>query len=327
MKVFVTGPDGLLGSNLVRELLQDDYQVKAFVFPGSRSKTLDGLPIERASGNILNIDDLRQAMADCDVVIHAAANTNVWPTRSEKIRKVNLQGTQNAVQAALDCGIKRFIYVSSASSYHHGTKKEPGNEQQPFTGARYGLDYIDSKYHAQEYVLESVRNNGLPGVVINPTFMFGEFDSLPSSGRMILAVYHGKVPGYTAGGKNFVYVRDVARAIVNAITLGRVGECYIAGHVNLHYKELFEIIAGVVGVEPPKYQLPDLVMRLIGWGGTAMGRLFRTTPALNHATAQISCDSQFYSPAKAVKELHMPQTEIDSAIRSAFHWLKSNHYC
>ncbi len=327
MKILVTGPDGLLGSSLVRELLKDGYEVKAFVFPGSRSQTLEGLPIERFYGTILKQSDLLEAMAGCDAVIHAAANTNVWPTRSEKIRQVNFLGTQNAVEAALQRGVKRFIYVSSASSYHHGSKQTPGNETQPFTGSMYRLDYIDSKYQAQEYVLEAVRKRGLPGVVINPTFMFGEFDSMPSSGRMILAIYHGKVPGYTGGGKNFVYARDVARAIVNALTLGRIGECYIAGNVNLHYKELFEIIAREVGVKPPRMRFPAPFMRLVGWFGTASGKLFRRAPAINHSTAQISCDSQFYSPEKAVRELKMPQTEIASAIRSAFEWLKSNNYC
>lgn len=327
MKVLVTGPDGLLGSSLVRELLQDGFEIKAFVFPGSPSHTLDGLPIERFYGNVLNPSDLQSAMEDCDAVIHAAANTNVWPTRSEKIRQVNFQGTQYAVEAALQKGVKRFIYVSSASSYQHGSKKQPGNETLPFTGNRYRLDYIDSKYQAQEYVLEAVRKHGLPGIVINPTFMFGEFDSMPSSGRMILAIYQGKLPGYTGGGKNFVYARDVARAIVNALTMGRIGECYIAGHMNLHYKELFEIIAKEVGVNPPRYRLPSPLMRIVGLFGTATGKLFRRAPAINHSTAQISCDSQFYSAEKAVRELNMPQTSIDTAIRSAFEWLKRNNYC
>ncbi|MFM8371794.1 MAG: NAD-dependent epimerase/dehydratase family protein, partial [Bacteroidota bacterium] len=72
-KILVTGPDGLLGSHIVRLLLEEGYRVRVLVFPGSVSRTLDGLPVERANGNILDTDSLREAMTGCDAVIHAAA--------------------------------------------------------------------------------------------------------------------------------------------------------------------------------------------------------------------------------------------------------------
>lgn len=327
MKVLVTGSDGLLGSHLVRELLADGYAVKAFVYPGSASTTLEGLPIERFDGDICNAEDLRQAMSDCEVVIHAAASTKVWPTRSRDIWEINLEGTKNVVNVALEKQLKRMVYVSTASSFQHGSKANPGNEKQPFGGHRYHLDYVDSKYKAQEYVIQATRERGLQAVIINPTFMFGEYDSQPSSGKMILAVYKGELPGYTCGGKNFVYAKDVARACVNAITRGRVGECYIAGNVNLSYQELFEKMGQVVGVKPPRLKLPNFAILLYGYLGTLMGILFQRPPNINHATARISCDGQYYTPDRAVSELKMPQTPIEEAIRSEFNWLKSNHYC
>ena len=326
-KVLVTGPDGLLGSHLVRALLADGYAVKALVLPGSTSQTLEGLPVERYICDILNIHDVRQAMSDCTMVIHAAASTKVWPTRSRSVWEVNLQGTKNVVDAAVEKQVQRFVYVSSASSFQHGSKDDPGTETQPFNGFQYHLDYIDSKYQAQEYVLQATRERGLPGVVVNPTFMFGEYDSQPSSGKMILAVYKGELPGYPPGGKNFVYAKDVARACVNAITKGRIGECYIAGNTNLSYQELFQKIALIIGGKPPRIKFPDWTLRAYGYVGTLMGLLFRRPPTINHATAKISCDGQYYSPLKAVTELGMPQTPIEEAIRSAFNWLKANHYC
>ncbi len=326
MKVLITGPDGLLGSHIVRELLADGYAVRALVLPGSSSRTLEGLPIERFTGDIRNAEDVRKALVGCDIIIHAAASTSVWPTRSQKIWEVNLRGTQNVVNAALEKRVKRFIYVSSASSYRHGSKFQPGTEDQPYGGSHYRLDYIDSKYKAHEWVLKAVREKGLPAVLVSPTFMFGEYDSQPSSGKLIIAIYKGKVPGYTAGGKNFVYAKDVARACVNAITRGRVGECYIAGHKKMTNGELFEKIATIVGGKPPRLKLPNAIMRAYGYVGTAIGTLSRRPPTLNHATAKVSCDGQYYSSQKAVSELGMPQTPIEEAIRSAFNWLKTNHY-
>lgn len=327
MKILVTGSDGLLGSHIVRELLADGYDVCALTLPGSPSKTLEGLPIERVYGNICQLDDLKNAMAGCDMVIHAAASTKVWPTRAKDIWEINLTGTSNVVEAALDCQLKRMVYVSSASAFRPGSKAQPGSETNDFDGFHYHLDYIDSKYAAQNYVLQAVKERGLPAVLINPTFMFGEYDSQPSSGKMIVAMYAGSLPGYTNGGKNFVYAKDVARACVNALTMGRIGECYIAGNANLSYPELFEKMSQIMGVKAPSIRVPNPMILIYGYLGTLWGKIMHRTPGLNHATARVSCDDQYYTAQKAVKELKMPQTPLETAIQNAFNWLKTNHYC
>lgn len=327
MKILVTGSDGLLGSHIVRELLADGYEVKTMVFPGSDSKTLEGLPIERSIGNICNPDDLRQAVEGCEAIIHAAASVKVWPTRSQDIWEVNLKGTQNVVDIVLEKKLKRLVYVSSANTFQHGSKSKPGTENGPFDGYQYRLDYIDSKHEAQEFVLKMVREKGLPAILVNPTYMFGEYDSKPGSGKLLLAVYKGSLPGFPPGGKNFVYAKDVARACVNALSKGRVGECYIAGHENLTYKELFNLIEQTIGGKPPMLGIPALFIRLYGYVGTLMGLLFRRAPEVNHAMAKVSCHGQYYSPQKAVAELNMPQTPLKEAIKATFNWLKANHYC
>ncbi|MBK8922298.1 MAG: NAD-dependent epimerase/dehydratase family protein [Saprospirales bacterium] len=327
MRVLITGADGLLGSHLVRELLADGHEVNAFVHHQSTSPTLSGLPVRRFKGDILNARDLETAIQNCEVVIHAAANTSVWPTRSELTRRVNLEGTQRVAEAALRQGVRRFIYISSASAFQPGPKSNPGDESRPYVEGSLPLDYIESKYHAQQFVLKAVEEQGLPAVIINPTFMFGEYDSLPSSGKMILAIHQGKLPGYSSGGKNFVYAKDVARASINAITKGRLGECYIAGNSNLSYRELFDAIACVTGAKPPRIKFPDALMLSYGYIGTLIGTVFRQPPTLNHATAKVSCMGQYYSPQKAVAELDLPQTPIETAIRSAFDWFNQHQYC
>jgi len=119
-KVLVTGADGLLGSNLVRELLSRGYKVRALLLPNSPSSTLNGLDIERHTGNILKSEDIQSAMEGCNYLVHAAANTNIWPNRSEIVRRVNLEGTQNIAKAALAAGIKRMVYIGTANSFGFG---------------------------------------------------------------------------------------------------------------------------------------------------------------------------------------------------------------
>ena len=107
MKILVTGADGLLGNNLVRELLSRKHEVAVLLLPNSPTHSLEELNIERFYGNILNPQDIEKAIQGCDAVIHAAANTNIWPSRSEIIRRVNVEGTQNIIDASLKANIIR----------------------------------------------------------------------------------------------------------------------------------------------------------------------------------------------------------------------------
>ncbi|MFQ5448743.1 MAG: NAD-dependent epimerase/dehydratase family protein [Saprospiraceae bacterium] len=327
MRVLLTGADGMLGSHIARELLRRNSEVRAFLLPGANHLALEGVEVERVPGNILNYDEVLAAAKGCDYVVHVAANTNVWPSRSEMVRRVNIDGTRHMIKAAKAVGVSRFVHIGSASSFGLGAKHAPGDETTPFNGWRYGLDYVDSKYEAQQILLREVAEIGFPAIVVAPTFMFGPYDTKPGSGQMIIAVRQRKVPAFAGGGKNFVHVNDVATAAVNALTMGRTGESYIAGHENLSYREAMQKIASVVQVPPPRVQVPDLLLKTAGLLGSALGTAKITTPKLSYPMALVACDGQYFSSAKAVAELNMPQTDISIAIREAFEWFVAHGYC
>ena len=324
MKILLTGADGLLGSNITRELLDRGHQVKAFLLPNSPSHTLDELSIERFEGNILQLQDLKSAAKDCDAIIHAAANTSIWPDRSEIVRKVNIEGTKNVIEAALSANVQRLVYIGTANSFGFGSKENPGDETQPYRAAKYGLDYTDSKLEAQKLLLTAVKDQDLPAIIVNPTFMLGPYDSKPSAGAMVKAVYEGKVPGYTKGGRNYVYVKDAAIAIANALTMGRVGECYIVGHENMNYQEAFGRIAKIIGVKAPSIPIPGWASKLYGGIGTLYGNITGRAPTVSLAMARISTDEHYFTARKAVEELKLPQTNVDVAIKESFEWMRDN---
>ncbi len=326
MKILVTGADGLLGSNLVRELLTRGHSIRAVIQPGRQQKTLEGLTLEKFSGNLLNSNEVVKAGEGCDAVIHCAASTSVWPIRSEIVNKVNIEGTKNIIKSVHQNKVQRMIYVGTANSFGFGSKEKPGVEGNPYKSATYGLDYMDSKYKAQQIILKEVQENQLPAVIVNPTFMFGPYDSNPSSGAMIVALYKGKVPGYTSGGRNYVCAKDAAVAIANALTKGRVGECYILGNQNLSYKEAFGKIASAIGVNPPSISIPSAFAKLYGRVGSLIGIMSGKTPAISYPLSRIACDEHYFSPAKAVNELELPQTPIETGIKECFEWLKENNY-
>ena len=326
MKVLVTGPDGVLGSNLLRELLSKGYDVTALVEDGKKSPTIDDLPITRIGGNLLNENEIIAATKGMDVVLHCAASTSMFPGRSEIVNKVNIDGTANIIKGCQENGVKRLIYCGTANSFASGPKDNPGNEKNDYNAWHYNLDYMDSKYKAQLLVLDKVKHEGLDAVVVNPTFMLGPYDSRPSSGAMILGLYNKKVPGYTLGGKNFVAVKDVAVAITNAITKGRKGECYILGNENLTYKAAFDKMTKVIGVKPIKRKLSTRIVITFGWLSSFFAKLFKYQPALTHELAILSSEEHYYSPQKAREELGLPSTPIEVAVKECFDWFKENGY-
>jgi dihydroflavonol-4-reductase len=323
MRILVTGADGMLGNNLVRLLVLQGHEISVLIHPSSNSFTLNGLKIRKYFGDILKSETLTTAVAENEVIIHAAASTSVWPTRSEKVRSINIEGTQNVIDVALNHNIKRLIYVGSASSVNNnGTT----SDKHAFPFAKYQLDYIDSKFEALKLVLEAVKTKGLPALAILPTFMIGPYDALPGSGRIILKLANRKVKFIPNGGKNFIYVNDVAAAIVNSLTLGEFGRFYIAGNENLTFHEFFNKAAKIMKQPEPRICVPDLLVKLIGLGGSLYGKIFNKEPVLTYQTARISCDKHFISNNTAVTDLNMPQTNIDVAIQDCYDWFVNNGY-
>ena len=323
MRILVTGGDGMLGSILVRLLIEQKHDVSVFTHPSSKSGTLDGLSVTKFIGCVLQPGEVDHAVKGHDAIIHAAAVTDVWPARSEKVRKINIEGTKNVISAALKNGIKRFVYIGSGSSVN--AKDAPGS-RYPFPGAKYGLDYIDSKYYALQLVMEAAKNDGLPAIAVLPSYMIGPYDSVPGSGRMIQTLASGKLKFYTDGGRNFVYSKDVAVAVANSLTKGQTGKYYIAGNENLTYKEFFSKVAAVVGVREPVVRVPGWTVKAIGFISDTIAAVSHKPPLLSYPMARISCDRQYVSSEDAVRELHMPQTKIEEAIKECYSWFIDNGY-
>jgi dihydroflavonol-4-reductase len=324
--VLVTGADGLLGSHVVRRTLESGYQVRAFIQANRNTGSLDGLDVEYFRGDLTNHPDIQQSIEGCDYLIHTAGSTSVWPDRSPASWKINYDVVIDLANAARENELERFIHIGSASSFGYGTKQNPGDEDSPFKGHKFQLDYLDSKKAAQDYLLDQYTKTGLPVIILAPTFMIGEYDSTPGSGKMIIAVVQHQVPGYTKGGRSVVYAGDVAQAAVNALTMGRLGECYITGGENLTYKEFFGKITDQANVPPIKICLPTRLTCLFGSLLEILSKFTGKPPMLSRTMAAISGDTNFYQSRKAIDELNMPQTPINEAIEKSIEYFRQINY-
>ncbi|HDZ41646.1 MAG TPA: NAD-dependent epimerase/dehydratase family protein [Bacteroidetes bacterium] len=325
MKVLVTGANGLLGSNIIRQLERRGVQSRALVRPDAQLLSLKGCKPEYFFGNITSHEDMDKACRNCDYIIHTAAITEQTLPKLKDYLKVNVEGTQNIINAAIKNNARRLIYVSSTNSIGYGDKENPGTEEmpamKPYTESYYG----SSKHMAEEEVLRAVKQNGLNALILNPSFMIGPYDSKPSSGRLLLIGYRDKIVFLTSGGRNFVPVEDVAIAACNALTRGRRGEKYLLTNSNLSYKEFYDLVDEITGFKRVKIILPSHLVKGVGILGSLAARSGRHV-LLNYNNAKILTVRNFYSADKAIKELDFPQSDIRIAIGRALQWFREYNY-
>ena len=325
--VLVTGANGFLGRHLVAELRRRGQPVHALLRPGTLppfDATDVGITYQFADLNAPAT--LAGVATGCAAIIHAAALASVNPARDPTVWATNLVGTEAVLREARRAGVGRLVYVGTANVFGFGSKNNPGDETRPYAGRRYGLDYMDSKRAATDLVLRAANQQHIPAVLVHPTFMLGPDDAKPTSNALLLELYRGRLPGYPPGGKNYVHVRDVATATVNALTMGRVGESYILGHENLSYREAFARLARVLGVAAPRWPIPAGLAVGYGRFSELLGH-WRGRPAqLNAAMAAVANDGHYFSAAKARAELALPQTSIDQAAAEALAWFRAHGY-
>ena len=329
--VLVTGANGFLGRHLVAELLGRGYRVRALLRPGTGGAgtalpSLRTLPVECWEGDICQPATVAGAADGCGAIIHAAALARVNPARDPAVWAVNHAGTETVLHLARRAGVSRFVHVGTANVFGFGSRQHPGDETRPYAGQRYGLDYMDSKVAASGLVRQAVAEWQLPAVLVHPTFLLGPGDAKPTSNALLLELYRGRLPGYPAGGKNYVHVHDVAVATVNALTQGRIGESYLLGNQNLSYREAFALMAGVMGVRPPRWPVPPALARLFGAAGNWQARLTGRPAQLNSALVAVANDGHYFCVEKARAELGLPQTPIEQAVAEAFAWFKAHQY-
>lgn len=322
---LITGATGLVGGNLARKLTADGRSVRLLVRKKANISHLAGLPnVEFVYGDVTDADSLVRASRGAQRFYHCAAFVAIAPGMADQMWAVNVNGTINALRAAVRNGVARFIYCSSIDAIGLPEDNRPSVEETPWNWDRLGLDnpYARTKYEAQKYVLAAAQEI-IDAVVVNPAYMFGAYDVRPSSGQMILEVAAGKARAYPTGGNNFVDVADVVSGMIAAAERGRRGECYILGHENLTYREIFSRIANIVGVPPPALPLPYPLARIGGWLGDLTAVVTRQEQTLNSVVAKLGYIRHYYSGDKAVQELGMPQTPIDQAISRAVDWFKT----
>jgi dihydroflavonol-4-reductase len=279
------------------------------------------LEVEKASGDITDLDSLRQACRDVQVVVNAAGYAKIGSQGIEFMRQVNVVGAKNCAIAAREVGA-RLLHVSSVNAIGIGSKKVPADEEN-FWPQPLKVPYSITKQEAEAAVREEIAQ-GLDAVIVNPGFMLGPYDWKPSSGRMLLEIVGKTVPGAPWGGHCMVDVRDAVAGMLAAIDKGRTGERYILGGHNLSFFETWRMFARELGGRGPIFPLGPVNREILCVVANIVNVFRREEGNFNALALRMGSQFHWFSSAKAERELGYHFRSAEETTRDAWKWLQEN---
>ena len=326
MKTFVTGATGFIGASIVRELLKEGREVRALVRSGADTSNLAGLDVEQWQGDLRDSEGLSRGIQGCDVLYHAAADYRLWTRRPAEMYRINVDGTRAVLEAALKHGVSKVVYTSSVGTLGNPGDGTPGDEETPVTLADMVGHYKKSKFLA-ELAAGQFIGRGLPLVIVNPSTPIGPFDIKPTpTGRIIVDFLSRKMPAYLDTGLNIIAVEDCARGHLLAERHGAVGRKYILGNANLTLREIFDLLSGISGLPAPRVRLPYTPVLLAACVNEAVSRITGREPLIPLAGVQMAGKFMYFDSSRAVRELGLPRTPVETALRRAVEWFEAHGY-
>ncbi len=320
MKALVTGATGCVGANVVAALLERGYEVRAMHRVTSSLTALEGLEAERIVGDLFDLESLARAMEGCDLVFHVAAISDYWRTPAETIYRVNVEGTRNVVEAALQAGVRRLVYTSSVGSLGIPPAGQLLDEQSTFNLPPHRFPYGHSKHLAEGVVRETLAR-GLDAVIVNPAAVIGPRDVHWIGGSLLQEAQRGTTWFAPPGGTCWAASTAVGLGHVLAAERGRSGERYLLGGQNLTHRETIEVVAEVVGGQRSRVTLPRFLMGALT-ATTGLASRFIHLPFSAEqvwlSAQEIYCDS-----TKARQELGYPQVAFRVAVEQAYAWYRA----
>jgi nucleoside-diphosphate-sugar epimerase len=303
-KVLVTGGTGFLGSYIIKELIEKNYAVRAI---RRNSKLPSYIPaaifnkVEWVEGDILDVVSLEDAMEGIDTVIHAAALVSFAKKDRKRMYLVNVEGTANVVNMALEKEIRRFVHISSVASLGRSANGGSVNEEKKWEESKVNTHYAKSKYKGELEVWRGI-SEGLSGIILNPSTILGYGDWNSSSCAIFKKVHDG-FNWYTPGINGFVDVEDTARATVALMESGITEQRYIINGDNWFFKKLQDTIAISMDKKKPSRQTTPFLLN-IAWRMEKFKSFFTGgRPLLTRDSARVAQSKTYFENTKVLAAL------------------------
>ena len=321
---LVTGGAGHLGNVLVRELLDREEKVRVLILPGEDTQSLDGLAIERVEGNVLDKDSLVAAMAGVDVVFHLASLVSITEEQEGLLYAVNVEGTQNVIDAARETGVNKLIYTSSIHALERPPKGMVIDEKLQFDANNPAGPYDRTKAQAS-ILIQKASQEGLDARIVCPTGVVGLYDYRRSEiGELILSWMEKPLNFMVEGAFDFVDVRDVAKGQIMARDHGKRGETYILGGERIELTLLHKLVQKVTGKNSKMITFPLPIAMVVAPLAELYYKVTKTRPVLTRYALETVFSNSEISSEKARKELGYQPIKLEKSIPDTVRWWWDN---
>lgn len=298
--VLVTGSAGLLGHEVVQQLLQQGKPV-TIMYNQTMPALAQNPGVKAVKCNLLDVTGLEMLMHGVEQVYHCAAVVSFNPRNKQQLYKINIEGTANIVNAAIDAGVKKMVHVSSVAAMGRLRQGQTVTEAMHWTEETSNSHYGKSKYLGEMEVWRGVAE-GLQAVVVNPSIILGAGDWESGSSKIFKSV-HDEFPWYTEGVTGFVDVKDVARAMLQLMDSPVSGERFILSAENKTYREVFNLIAAAFGKKQPHKKVTPLVAALVWRLEALKSRFTGKEPLVTKETAATALAEVYFDNSKLGKFL------------------------
>lgn len=313
--IFLTGATGLVGSEIAYRLLHKGEKVIAlkreqsdtslierhFDARNADQKHLNNL--KWVNGDLLDVSFLEEALQNCATVIHAAALVSFHEADRIEMNKVNIEGTANLVNAALDAGIQKFGYVSSTAAIGRGKpgNKDAVNEETKWFSGKNTSNYAVSKHYAEREVWRGMEE-GLNIYLVNPGIVVGPGNWESSSAKTFSTLYNG-LKFYTSGSNGFVDVRDVAQVLLTIMEKDLSARRYLLIGENMTFKRYFELLSYALNKKPPHIKAGKLLAQTARFTEMLKSWFTGSKPLITGETIQSAFTQTRYDSSRILKDL------------------------
>lgn len=312
--IGVTGANGLLGSFIVRKLIEEGKPFVAFKRRDSDVSLLDDVSnlIQWREFDLLDPISTDEALQGLEAVIHAAALVSFDPRKANLLTRVNVEGTRNVVNACLANDIGRLIHISSVAALGRMKEQSRVDETNKWIENGQHTSYATSKYRAELEVFRG-QQEGLRTVILNPSVILGPGDWARSSARLFKYVWDERL-FYIDGSLNYVDVRDVAALAWQLYKSGTENERFIANAGAVTFKAFFDAVASRYGRKPPSIKLNRKFVSIVARTEAWIARIRRSEPLIGRETARLANTHYEYRNEKVKNALSYEFRSLDDTL-------------
>ncbi len=298
LPVLVTGGTGFVGSYLLRYLIREGYtNVRALKRPQITLELVSEAAnrVQWIEGDVLDPISLQEAMEGVHTILHCAAAVSYQPSDKQRVRAVNVQGTANIVNEALEAGVRKLIFIGSIAAVGYPQEGFLADEKTPWVWKKELSHYAVSKYHAEMEVWRGAAE-GLEVCVVHPSIILGAGRWTEGALKVFPLVWRN-FPICPPGKNGFVDVRDVARFIIRLMESGISGERFILSSENVAFLDVMRMLAAALSRRSPAFVAPGWLLTLAQLWNSIQSILTGqpgeiTREAVYHASLEIGYNNQ-----------------------------------